>query len=150
MTYSERDLMRVFFKRITACLFDSSENLETVLHVRTFGPHRDEDVESRKLSHRTAWVTTVLRGIAEGDIDAFALWAKAVHDLGMTQHWFELPLDILVSTVDSKIHRVAHMVASQANNAHAIDRRPVATDEELRAVHLLKRLGYDVNPPKRD
>jgi hypothetical protein len=25
MTYSERDLMRVFFKRITACLFDSSE-----------------------------------------------------------------------------------------------------------------------------
>ena len=26
MTYSERDLMRVFYKRITACLFDSSEN----------------------------------------------------------------------------------------------------------------------------
>jgi hypothetical protein len=25
-TYSERDLVRVFFKRITACLFDSSEN----------------------------------------------------------------------------------------------------------------------------
>lgn len=25
MTYSERDLMSVFFKRITACLFDSSE-----------------------------------------------------------------------------------------------------------------------------
>ena len=41
MTYSERDLMNVFFKPITACLLDSSE--KWTLHAQNKKPAVSED-----------------------------------------------------------------------------------------------------------